>query len=98
MARLNFRGQPQAVPHVIGDSATALSSKGTGTWSAGVALGAALGVGLSACEGLVDDADGDLDSGGDGADGFAALAAGEAARRWAITLLAAALSAPPTGI
>jgi hypothetical protein len=35
MARLNFRGQPQAVPHVIGDSATALSSKGTGTGQRG---------------------------------------------------------------
>jgi hypothetical protein len=35
-ARLNFRGQPQAVPHVIGDSATALSSKGTGTGQRGL--------------------------------------------------------------
>jgi hypothetical protein len=32
---------------------------------------------LGVCEGLVDDADGDLDAGGDGADGFPAFAAGE---------------------
>jgi hypothetical protein len=36
-----------------------------------------LGDGLGVGEGLVDDADGDFDSGGDGADGFAALTAGE---------------------
>jgi hypothetical protein len=32
---------------------------------------------LGACEGLVDDADRDFDSGGDGTDGFPALTAGE---------------------
>ena len=32
---------------------------------------------LGFCQGFMDDADGDFDSGGDGADGFSALAAGQ---------------------
>jgi len=55
------------------------TSRGADQVSRKAAMGWSACKGVLVCEGLVDDANGDLDGGGDGADGFAALAAGSSA-------------------